>query len=324
MVELELENLILHYSHTNRAEGKSPRTVEWYTEMLKYYIRFLKSQGKQSVLGELSASNVREFIVREQGKGMSPYTVQAKVRALKTFSSWLLSESYTSTNLLSTVKLPKVPIKMVEPLTPEEISKLVDYQNPLTNTGSRDIAILYTFLDSGIRCSELCNLRLEDSHIEEGYLKVNGKGNKERVVPIGSMTKKAILHYFHHFRPEPVSDLDDYLFLTNDGRQLQKNNIRLMFNRWGKKAEVPRIHPHLCRHTFATNFLRERCGDVFMLKQILGHTTLEMVNRYVHYASCDDLMQGRLPSPLDRISSRDLRTSKTNRLLNNSKRVKRS
>jgi integrase/recombinase XerC/integrase/recombinase XerD len=179
-------------------------------------------------------------------------------------------------------------------------------------------------LDTGLRLSELANLQLDDAHIEEGYLKVVGKGNKERVVPIGGSSQKIIYRYLFHFRPEPCSPADNYLFLTLDGKHLTPNAIRLILTRWGKKAGVPRLHAHLCRHTYATSFLNQRCGDVFRLQQILGHTSLEMVRRYVHYSSAQDMMQGRVSSPVDHLGIKKLKSCKIDQALNSSKTHKKS
>ena len=315
MAELDLTKLISHFSQSNRAEGKSPKTVSWYTEMLFGFIKFLRANGIEAILSELNATTARQFVISEQGRGLSPYTVQGKVRALKAFSSWLFAEGYTPHNLLANVKLPKVPTKLIEPLSAGEIDSLISAQNPLTSLGSRNLALLVTLLDTGLRLSELCNLRFDDAHIEEGYLKVIGKGNKERVVPFGSTAQKTLWRYVFHFRPQPLGASNNYLFLTLDGKRLQSNAVKLLLKRWGRRAGVPRLHAHLCRHTYATNFLTHKCGDVFMLKQILGHSTLEMVNRYVHYASSQDMIQGRVSSPVDQIGIQRLRGYKTDRLL---------
>jgi site-specific recombinase XerD len=315
MAELDLVKLISHFAQSNKAEGKSPKTVSWYSEMLFDFVSFLRSNGMEAILSELSTTTARQFVISEQGRGLSPYTVQAKARALKAFSSWLLAEGYTTDNLLANVKLPKVPIKLVEPLTVSEIDSLISVQNPLTSVGSRNIALLVTLLDAGLRLSELCNLHFDDAHIEEGYLKVIGKGNKERMVPIGSTAQKTLWRYVFHFRPEPLGESNNYLFLTLDGKRLQSNAVKLLLKRWGRRAGVPRLHAHLCRHTYATNFLNHKCGDVFRLQQILGHTTLEMVRRYVHYASAQDIMQNRVSSPLDRIGIKKLRGHKIDRIL---------
>ena len=315
MAELDLVKLISHFAQSNRAEGKSPKTVAWYTEMLFDFVKFLRSNGVEAILGGLSTTTARQFVIAEQGRGLSPYTVQAKARALKAFSSWLLAEGYTPDNLLTNVKLPRVPIKLIEPLTASEIDSLISVQNPLTSVGSRNIALLVTLLDAGLRVSELCNLHFDDAHIEEGYLKVIGKGNKERMLPIGSTAQKTLWRYVLHFRPEPLGESNNYLFLTLDGKRLQSNAVKLLLKRWGRRAGVPRLHAHLCRHTYATNFLNHKCGDVFRLQQILGHTTLEMVRRYVHYASAQDIMQNRVSSPLDRIGIKKLRGYKIDRMI---------
>lgn len=317
MAEIDLGKLVLHFSQCMKSEGKSPKTITWYGEMTGIFIKFLKSNDKLPILAELNLTNTRNFIIYEQQRNMSPYTIQGRARSLKGFSSWLFSEGYLTENVLAPLKIPKAPIKIIEPLTTEEIDLLVGKQNPLTAIGSRDLAILITLIGTGIRESELSNLRYKDSHIEEGYIKVMGKGAKERVVPTGALVQKLLWRYIFHFRPEPENDLNDYLFLTTDGKQLQPNAIKLLLKRWGNKAGVSRLHAHLCRHTFATNFLIYECGDVFRLQQILGHTTLEMVRRYVHYASTQSMIQGQVSSPIDRMGIKKLRGYKIDQTLRN-------
>lgn len=317
MSELELDKLILHFAQSNKAEGKSPKTIDWYTEMLTGFSKFIIGTDRRAVLAEFNTASVREFVIHEQGRGLSPYTVQGKVRALKVFASWLLNEDYTTDHLLYNLKLPKVPVNLIEPLTTAEVDHLLSYQNPLTALGCRNIAILVVMLDTGIRVSELCGLRFADAHIEEGYLKVMGKGSKERIVPVGSLAQKMLWRYIIHFRPEPEVETEDYLFLTLDSKPLHPNAIKLLLKRWGRKAGVPRLHAHLCRHTYATNFLNYQCGDVFRLQQILGHSTLEMVRRYVHFASAQAMVNGKPSSPIDHMGIRRLTGYKVDRMLKN-------
>jgi len=317
MSAVELGKLLKHYTQCLKSEGKSPKTISWYGEMLSIFIRYLESVGISPVLANFNLVNVRDFVVYEQNRELSPYTVQARVRALKAFSSWLFSEQYTEENMLATLKMPKAPVRMIEPLTVEEIDRLISVQNHLTAIGSRNTAILITFLGTGLRESELSNLSFKDAHIEQGYLKVMGKGSKERVVPVGGLGQKLLWRYVFHFRPEPINELNNYLFLTLDGKKLDPNAIRLLLKRWGKKAGVPRLHAHLCRHTYATDFLIYNCGDVFRLQQILGHTTLEMVRKYVHYASAHTLIQGNITSPINRMGIKGLRSYKIDQALRN-------
>lgn len=132
MTDLEIQKLITHFTQSNKAEGKSPKTICWYSEMLGDFIRFLESRGYKALLSEFDIDIVREFVVYEKERGLSPYTVQGKVRTLKAFSSWLFREGYTNDNLLINFKLPKVPMTIIEILTGAEIDKLVNCQNDLT------------------------------------------------------------------------------------------------------------------------------------------------------------------------------------------------
>ena len=110
------------------------------------------------MLSQFDIDTVREFIIHEQERGISPYTVQGKVRALKAFASWLLNEGYTSQYILQDLKSPKVPINLIDPLTGQDIDQLLSCQNQLTALGCRNIAVLVALLDTGLRLSELCGL----------------------------------------------------------------------------------------------------------------------------------------------------------------------
>ena len=204
MASMELNRLLLHFCQCKRSEGKSGKTISWYQERLSGFIKYLNISDINPVLANLNLENARDFIVYEQTRGVSPFTVQGSTRALKVFSTWLYSEQYTEENELANLKMPKAPTRMIEPLTSEEIEKLVSTQNPLTALGSRNVAILMTLLGTGIRESELTNLDFEDAHIEQGYLKVLGKGSKERVVPVGGLGQKLLWRYVFHFRPDPM------------------------------------------------------------------------------------------------------------------------
>jgi len=123
--------------------------------MLTGFVRFLSASYERPVLEEFNTASVREFIIHEQDRGLSPYTVQGKVRGLKAFSSWLHREDYTSEHILHNVKPPKVPINLIEPLTSSEIERLLSCQNQLTALGCRNIAVLVAFLDTGLQLPRL-------------------------------------------------------------------------------------------------------------------------------------------------------------------------
>ncbi len=118
---------------------------------------------------------------------------------------------------------------------------------------------------------------MDDVRIDEEYLKVMGKGKKERIVPMGNNAQRVLQRYLFRFRPKPDNPVIDNVFLSIHGDHLTENSMKLMFSRLAKRSRVCRLHAHLCRHTFATRFLING-GDVFSLQQILGHSTLEMVS----------------------------------------------
>lgn len=277
--------------------------------------QFLEDNGYPLELGKVSLQEAREFILYLQNRcryeghpitpakpeKLSPQTIRGHVETLKAFFSWLYEEEYTEYNKLEKLEPPKVPRKFAEVLSDEEIKRVLSTLDQSNGLGTRNAAIIMTLLDTGLRCAELANLTIDDSHIEQGYLKVMGKGSKERVVPIGASVQKTLLRYIYYFRPEPIRPDIKNLFLTIEGRPMTVENVQLMIKRLGKASGVPRLDAHLCRHTFATNYLING-GDVFSLQQILGHTSLEMVRRYVSLASAHVTVQHRKFSPMDRIN----------------------
>jgi len=165
--------------------------------------------------------------------------------------------------------------------------------------------MITVMLDTGIRSNELITIQVKDVHLEDGYMKVMGKGQKERIVPFGSASKKSLLKYFYHFRPNAVHDGIGNFFLSLEGYPLTYNALRLMMPRLAVRSGVERLHAHLLRHTFAVND-RVNGGDVFTLQQILGHTTLDMVRRYVNLANAQVMIQHKRFSPVDTMNLRQI------------------
>jgi len=312
-----LLSLVHQFELHNRIEGKSPKTISWYGENLLRFVTYLTGTKSEARLADLNMDTVREYVLHlrstpkyhkhpltpEQKDLLSPSTIQGHVRTLRAFASWLEAEGYTECNVLARLKVPKAPNKVTVPLSDTEIASILDCYDPMTAMGCRNRAIIMTLLDTGVRCGELVHIRTEETHIAEGHIKVIGKGSKERMVPIGNRVRKAIQRYVDHFRPEPVQPEEDRLFLTCEGRPMSENALKLMFCRLSKKAGIQRLHVHLLRHAFAVRYLLNG-GDVFSLQQILGHTTLEMVKKYLHLTSANITCQHRRFSPMDRLNLR--------------------
>jgi len=309
-----INKLITHFEMSNLAEGKSESTIRWYRDILKLFSRYLKENRRTNRIEEFNIENARNYVLylrsrnkfsrytntHVQHSGLSPQTVRGHIRGLKAFSSWLHREQYIDENRLRYLKIPKAPVKLIEPLTDLEISQIISSINQASLTGSRNYAIFVTALDNGLRASELADIAISQLDLKSGYVKVMGKGSKERIVPVGDFVKMTLWNYLDRTRPEPATADCDKLFLSPSGRPITANTIKLVFSRLSKSSGVDRLHAHLCRHTFAINYLLNG-GDIFSLREILGHSTLEMVNHYLHFTRSQLTAQHHKYSPMDKL-----------------------
>jgi site-specific recombinase XerD len=325
-----------------RSEGKSPKTIAWYEDALDDFARWLERAQLPAVLASFTLDRVRAYAVDLQqraardphkpgapacasGRKLSDHTVDTYLRALRAFSNWLFAEGYTLQHTLARLKTPRLPEKAKDILTPEEIAQIAGSLNPHTEIGARDQAIFLLLLDSGMRLSELCGLCVEDLHLAEGYAKVYGKNKKERPVRVGSYSAKALRFYLLHWR-KPARPSIETVFLTcrgvtrtvgalapEPGEPLKPKAVELMLRRVGRAAGVPRLHPHLLRHTFSCHYLLTY-RDPFALKSLLGHTTLAMTNHYVAAVQQMEIVKADSASVLDAMDLRALWNNRRGRL----------
>jgi len=309
-----IDDLITRFEMSNVVDGKSPKTVRWYNDILKLFSRYLKENGQTNTIDGFNIENARKYVLYlrtrnkfdghpytpQQHSLLSPQTIRGHIRGCKAFSSWLCREKYTDENMLQYLKIPKAPVKLIEPLTDQEINTITSSINHDSPTGSRNHAIFVTALDNGLRASELADIAIGQLDLKRGYVKVMGKGSKERIVPIGDFVKMTLWNYLNRIRPEPATADCDKLFLSPSGKPITANTIKLVFSRLAKKSRVKRLFCHLCRHSFSINYLLNG-GDIFSLKEILGHTTLEMVNHYLHFTRSQLTAQHHKYSPMDRL-----------------------
>ena len=296
------------------AEGKSRKTIEWYRANLKRFSQFLKREYLDHSVADIGPPQARTFILHLQNdvrrwetspfisdtKGLSPLTIHGYARAIKAFWSWLLDEGYIPENSMARLKCPRTPRKIIPTFSTDQIQRLLGALDPRTPTGFRDYAIILVFIDTGIRLSELVNLQLEDVDFGQSCFLVNGKGNKERVVPFGSQVRRILWRYLSAFRPDPPSSQASHFFLSREGFPLRPRAVQSIISRVGRKANVSGItcSPHTFRHTFARQYLLNG-GDVFSLQRILGHTSLEPVKLYVNMTPLDLSRQHRKFPPVD-------------------------
>jgi site-specific recombinase XerD len=269
-------------------------------------------------VSDIRAERIREFLVfrreahilytghpfkqKSNKKGCSPRTIQAAYASLSAFFNWAIQESLIQTNPCANIKRPKLEKRLVVIFSRDEVADMLkvcdDHEDDAI--GARNKAILLTLLDTAVRVSELVGMRMDRLNLSEGSARVTGKGAKERDVPIGVITRKALWRYISLFRPEPLGgkSADTMLFLNQDGSALTGRMAEHIVSRVAKKAGLSHAHPHQFRHTAAVQFLRNG-GNVFALQKMLGHTTLEMVRYYVELSKQDVKDAHKTASPAD-------------------------
>ena len=198
-------------------EGRSQKTIDWYASNLIRFLKYLRDRQLPDSIENIGLPEVRNFIFHLQNevtrwessphtkdrKRLSPFSVQGYARTIKAFWSWLMVEGYISTNPMEKLKLPKVPRKVIVTFTAEQLEKIISKLDINKSRTFRDYTIILLFLDTGIRLSELANLKIEDIDFKQSSLLVTGKGSKERIVPIGTQVRRHLWRYISTQRPEP-------------------------------------------------------------------------------------------------------------------------
>ena len=270
------------------AEGVSPRTVEWY-RMING--RAVRRFGAERPLDGVVAAELRAWLL-ELRQSLAPESIAGYVRGLKVFGNWCAAEELGTAAGFRALRRPRVPRRIIAPFTDAELQRLLAIAEP------RERALILLLLDTGLRLAEVTGLRVGDLR-PDGTMRVMGKGSKERIVPLGATARRALMRYVAErgaVRPA------DPLFLGRWGRPLCRKSIQLAVADLGRRAGVAtRCSPHTFRHTFARSYLVNG-GDVFSLQQILGHTTLDMVRRYVSLTEADLVARHRVASPADRLA----------------------
>lgn len=301
-----LVELVEEFQYDNEAKNLSPKTIRWYQDLLGAFLRWLDEQGTPAVLGSLGTGLAVDYIRylkerpnRHTGKKLSTHGVHAHVRVLKVFASFLTDRGYTDANVLRGLKYPRTDPVSTRVLTDAEFERILRAAQSSGSTGFRNYCIVLTFMDTGLRLAELAGLTCEGARLNEGLLDVVGKGRRPRSVPVSARLRGLLRRYAEHYRPATVPASGEAFFVSERGTALSPNAVSLIIKRLGARAGVPRLHPHLFRHSFATVWLREN-DNIETLRLILGHSDFRMVQRYVHLVDADVRIRHSHVSPVDR------------------------
>ena len=281
---------IEEYMLEQRCRGNRPRTLSYYDRILGWFLEFAGDIDVDLI----TVSLCRKFQLMLMDSDRSSISVQSYVRGFRAYIEWLFENEYIVEDICRKFKLPKASKKVIDILTDDELDRLFRTFDTTLFHGLRDYTMCLLMFDCGLRLNEVVSLELKHIHLQERYLIITGKGDKQRIVPFGEFTGKTLLAYLDSRKSwcPPIS----FCFVTIKGDPISDNTIKDLFRRLKFRSSIPRLYPHLLRHTFATKYLING-GDIYTLQRLLGHTSLEMVKRYLHLSN--QLLVSAYTSPND-------------------------
>lgn len=284
------ERYIKDYTSYLKIErGLSKNSIDNYTFDIQRLCSFLKNNSIDVSPINISEEQIQHFIY-EVSKEVNPRSQSRIISGLKSFFNYLIFEDYRKTNPLELIEAPKIGRKLPDVLSVQDIDSLISAiefdsdkeENRLL--AHRNKAILETLYSCGLRVSELITLKISDLFFDEGFIKITGKGNKQRFVPIGQATQKYIELYRTTCRIKfiPQKGFEDTLFLNRRGKQLTRAMIFTIIKDLALKIELQKtISPHTFRHSFATHLL-ENGADLRSIQLMLGHESITTTEVYMH------------------------------------------
>jgi integrase/recombinase XerD len=263
--------------------GLSKNSISSYTLDIKKLKNYLLEHDIKFTPTKIKANTVQEFVY-DAAKTLNARSQSRLISALRGFFDYLIFEDCRDTNPVALIESPKIGRKLPDTLSIEEIDTIISAIDLGSSQGERNRAIIETLYSCGLRVSELTSLKISDLFFDEGFIKVTGKGNKQRFVPISPLTQKYINIYKNEVRPHiPIVEIHrDVLFLNRRGKQLTRAMIFTIVKQLTEKAGIHKtISPHTFRHSFATHLL-ENGADLRAIQLMLGHESITTTEIYTH------------------------------------------
>ncbi|MET0290588.1 MAG: tyrosine recombinase XerC [Pseudoxanthomonas sp.] len=270
--EADLDAFLAHLQVERRMSG---HTLDAYRRDLDSLQHWAGQQGVALI--DVQGEQLRAFTAAEHRRGLSPKSVQRRLSACRSFYAWLLRHGRIAASPAAGLRAPKAPRKLPQVLDADEAVRLVEI-DPDVPLGRRDRAMLELFYSSGLRLSELCQLRWRDLDLPAGVVNVLGKGNKERIVPVGRHAREALLAWHADGRPEQEA----FVFPGRGGGALSQRAVQLRMKLLAQRQGLfKHVHPHMLRHSFASHIL-ESSGDLRGVQELLGHADIATTQIYTH------------------------------------------
>lgn len=276
----ELVEEFLNYLSIER--GLSKNTIASYRADLASFLNYLESKGFSDI-ESIKRDEIRNYLMRLKDKGLSSNSISRALVAIKMFYKFLAQERFIKDDVAGILESPKLIRPLPNVLSIAEVEKLLQAPDIRVRTGMRDKAALELMYATGMRVSEIVDLPTSTLNLDVGFIKCKGKGDKERIVPIGSQAKNAIYKYMQDARPALLKNKEDsHLFLSRLGKRISRQSLWKMIKKYAKKARIKKeIAPHTLRHSFATHLL-ERGADLRVVQEMLGHVDIATTQIYTH------------------------------------------
>jgi len=276
-------------SHLQLERNLSGNTISAYQHDVALFLQFLTERRPSLDIREVSLSDLREFVMEVHQMGLGPYSQSRVISGLKSFFNYLTLEKIIATNPASLLKSPKLLNKLPVVLTEEDILSILENVDLSEPQGERNKAILEILYGCGLRVSELIDMRLSNLHLKDEIIMVTGKGNKQRLIPIGAAARKQLNTYLRQVRSRqtPHKNALDIVFLNRRGGKLSRQMIFLMVKKQAEKAGIHKnVSPHTFRHSFATHLVQHG-ADLRAVQQLLGHVSITTTEIYTHLDTND-------------------------------------
>lgn len=279
MLDSELDWIDRFIRHLEYERRLSYLTCKHYRRDLNALVRYC-DQVEIDNWRKLDDEHLRSFSAALFRKGLSPRSIQRQISAIRSFFRFLMREKHVRVNPVQSVRAPKSPKRLPENLDADRMARLLDIpgKGPLV---ARDRAILELLYSSGLRLAELTDLNLGDVDLADGVVRVTGKGNKDRVIPVGSHARKALAAW--QKERAGLADIDEKaLFVSNRGTRLSRRSVQSRVDHWAKRQGIDtKVYPHLFRHSFASHLL-ESSHDLRGVQELLGHANISTTQVYTH------------------------------------------
>lgn len=263
----------------------SSNTIEAYGRDLETYVAFLERRGTEP--GGAARADIEAFAMERRQGGYAASSVERSLSAVKGLHRFMLREGLSPADPASGIRLPKKAGRLPDFISIDAAAALLDQPFPQTHAGERDRAALEVLYGCGLRASELVGLDVRRVRLDEGLLRVTGKGSRERLVPIAGSAARALRRYIYDGARDGLAaharTLDECpaVFLNKNGGRLSRQSLHAMCERYGRAAGIEGLHPHTLRHSFATHMLAGG-ADLRVLQEILGHADISTTQVYTH------------------------------------------